>query len=91
MQEVEQVVGVLASGIEADHEGDTAQPLRDAFQALAQERVAGGRLGEGEFVGSRLQVVLEEGSVMAAAGGVDADGDASDRVTGPLRSGSVLW
>jgi hypothetical protein len=56
------------------------------LQSLVQEGIAGGGLGEGQFVGGRLEIVTEEGGVMAVAGGVDADADTSGR----LRSGMVL-
>jgi hypothetical protein len=62
-------------------------PLDDAFEPLPQEGIAGGRLGELEFVGGRLEIVLEEGGVVAVAGRVDADAAASGR----LRSGGVVW
>ena len=72
---MEQVVGVLSGGVEADDEVDGAVALGDAFEALAEEGIAGGRLGEGEFVGGGLEVVAEEGGVVAVAGGVDADAE----------------
>ena len=84
VQEVEQVVGVLAGGVEADDEGDGAVALGDAFEALAEEGVAGGGLGEGEFVGGGLEVVAEEGGVVAVAGGVDADAEAAGRLRGGM-------
>ena len=66
---------------------DGAAVLGDALEPLAEAGVAGGGLGELQLVGGGLQVVPEEGGVVAVAGGVDADAAVSRR----LRSGSVLW
>ena len=82
---MKQIVGILPGGVETDDEVNRAVALDDAFEPLAEEGVAGGRLGEGEFGGGGLEVVAEEGGVVAIAGGVDADAEASRR----LRSGSV--
>jgi hypothetical protein len=87
VQEVEQIVGILPGGVEPDDEVAGAVALDDAFEALAEQRVPGGRLGKLQLVGGRLEVVLEEGGVVAVAGGVDADATAARR----LRSGSVVW
>ncbi len=67
VEEVEEVVGVLPGGVEADDEVDGAVALGDAFEALAELGVAGGGLGEGQFVGGGLEVVAEEGGVVAVA------------------------
>ena len=56
MQEVEEVVGVLPGGVEADDEVNGAVALGDAFEALAELGIAGGGLDEGQFVGRGLQV-----------------------------------
>jgi hypothetical protein len=77
VQEVEQVVGVLPGGVEADGEVNRAETLGNAFQALTQLGIAGGRLGEGEVISGRLEVVAEEGDIMTVAGGVDADATAA--------------
>jgi hypothetical protein len=45
------------------------------------------RLGQLQLVGRRLEVILEEGGVVAVAGGVDADPEAARR----LRGGSGVW
>ena len=87
VQKVQQVVGIGSGHVETNGEGHWSVTLDDALQSLVQEGVAGGGLGEGEFVGGGLEVVAEEDGIMAVAGGVDADADASRR----LRSGSVLW
>jgi hypothetical protein len=55
---------------------DWAVVLGEVAQALAQLGVAGAGLGEGEFGGGGLQVVVEEAGVVAVTGGVDADADA---------------
>jgi hypothetical protein len=53
--------------------------------ALAALRVAGGRLGEGQFVGGGLEVIAEEAGVVAVARGIDADAKADSG--GGTRSG----
>jgi hypothetical protein len=87
VEEVEEVVGVLPGGVEADDEGDGRVAPGDVFQAPPELGVAVGGLGEGEFSGGGLEVVAEEGGVVAVAGGVEADADAGGR----LRSGGGLW
>lgn len=76
VQEVQQVVGVLAGGIEADDEGDIGVTLGEALQALPQGGIADGGLGELQLGGGGLEIVAEEGGIMAVARGVDADADA---------------
>src|SRR5262249_1082545 len=80
VQEVKQVLRVLPGDVEADDEVHRPVPLDNTFEALPQEGITRGRLGEGEFVGGRLEVVAEEGSVVTVAGGVDADGKAAGRL-----------
>ena len=46
-------------------------------EPLAELGVASGGLGEGQFGGGGLEVVAEEGGVVAVARGVDADADAA--------------
>jgi hypothetical protein len=87
MQKVEQIVGILPRRIEADAEVDGAVLLGNAFEALPQEGIASGGLGEREFGGSRLEVVVEEDGIVAVAGGVDADAEAAWR----WRSRCVVW
>jgi hypothetical protein len=96
LQEVEQVVGVLPRCIATDDEVNGAVALGDAFEALTELGVAGCGLDEGQFVGRRLQVVAQEGGVVAVARGVDADADARGWAgracwRSRLRSGSVVW
>ena len=90
LEEVQQVVGILAGGVEADDEGDGAVAAGDGFEPLAEQGVAGGGLGEGQFVGGGLEVVAEEGGVVAVAGGVDADADAGGGAGERLRGGDLL-
>ena len=87
MQEGAEVLGLRSGDIEADEEVNGTELLRDAFPALPQGGLAGGGLGELEFGGGRLEILLEEGGLVSVAGGVDADAAASGR----LRNGSVVW
>jgi hypothetical protein len=87
VQEVQQIVGVRPGGVETDDEVAGAVVPDDAFEALAEQRLADGRLREREFGGGGLEVVAGEGGVVAVARGVDADAVASRR----WRSGSVVW
>jgi hypothetical protein len=80
---MQEVVGGLAGGAEADDRGDGGVAAGDEFQALSLLGVAWGGLGEGERSG-RLQVLAEEGGVVAIARGVDADADAG-------RCGAGSW
>ena len=84
---MEQILRVLPGRVETDDEVNGAIALEDAFESLPEEGIADGRLGELEFGGGGLQIVAEEGGVVAIAGRVDADAEASRR----LRSGSVVW
>src|SRR5262245_8674579 len=86
-QEVEEVVGILAGGVEADDEEARAVAAGDLFEPLPELAVAGGRLGELEFLGGGLEVVAQEGGVVAVARGVDADAEAARRG----RGGRGLW
>ena len=67
VEEVEEVVGVLAGGIEADDKGDGRVVVGEVFEASAELGVAGGGFGEGEFGGGDLVVVVEEGGIVAVA------------------------
>jgi hypothetical protein len=77
VQEVEQILGILAGGIETHDEVGGAMLRDDAFEALPQAGIAGGGLGEGQFGGGGLEVVAEEDGIMAVAGRVDADAEAA--------------
>jgi hypothetical protein len=80
VQEVQQVVGILPGRIEADVESDGGMSLGDGFQALAQLGIPLGRLGEQQFVGGGLQVVVEEAGIVPVARGIDADAEAARRL-----------
>jgi hypothetical protein len=86
VEEGEEVIGVLAGGVEADGEVDGRVPPRDLVETVAELRVAGGGLGEGQLGGGGLEVVVEEDGVVAIAGGVEADADPSR-----LRRRRRLW
>ena len=82
MEEVQEVVGVLPGGIEADDESDGRVAAGEEFEPLSELGVAVGGLGELEFGGGGLEVVAQEGGVVAVAGGIDADADAGGRLRG---------
>ncbi len=65
MQKVQQVVGILPRGIEADEESDMGMSLSDLFETLAELGVALGRLGELKVRRGRLQVVAQEGRIVS--------------------------
>jgi hypothetical protein len=67
VQEVQEVIGIRSGGIEADDEVHGSVALHDPFEALPELGIAVGVLGEGEFGGSGLQVVVEEGGIMTIA------------------------
>jgi hypothetical protein len=75
-QEADEVVGVLAGGVEADGEVDGGMGGGEAGEAFAEQGVPLGGLGEGEVGGGGLEVVTEESGVVAVARGVDADAEA---------------
>jgi hypothetical protein len=47
----------------------------DLLEALAQLRIAGGRLDKLQLAGGRVEIVTQEGGVVPIARGVDADAD----------------
>jgi hypothetical protein len=57
------------------------------FEALSQAGIASGGFRKGQFGGGRLEIVPEEDGVMAVAGRVDTDAEATRR----WRSGPWLW
>jgi hypothetical protein len=97
VQEIQEVVGILSGGIDADDEVDSPLTLGDLFEALAELSVAGGRLGEAQFRCRRLQILTQEGGVVPIARGVDTDADTGRRgrrgrrECRRLRSGWVVW
>ena len=64
---MEQVVGVLAGGVETDDEVDGAVVLGDAVEPLPELAVPLGRFGELEFVSGGLKVVAQEGGIVTIA------------------------
>jgi hypothetical protein len=82
VQPGEEVVGVGTGDIEADEEADAAVAVQQLREALAQLAVALGGFGDEQLRGGLLQVLVEEGGVVAVACGVDADADRSGRRIG---------
>src|SRR5262245_50102277 len=79
LQTGEEVFGIGTSDVESDVEVDAAVPGGELLEALAELGVAVGRFGELEFGPSLLQLLVEEGGVVAIAWGVDADADGGDQ------------
>ena len=90
MEEVEEVIGLRAGGVEADADGDDGVAAGDAFAALAELGVAVGGLGDGQLGGGRLEVAGAEGGVVAVTRGVDAAADAAGWGGGRLRGGGLV-
>ena len=67
VEEVEQVVGIRPGHVQTHDEGQRSLLLDEVFEALAEEGVAGSRLGERQFVDRGLKVVAEEDGVIAVA------------------------
>src|SRR5262249_26534693 len=74
VQEVQEVVGVLAGDVEADGEGGVGVAAGQQLQALAQPGVAVGGLGEGQLGTGGVQGGGKEGGVGAGTEGGDAGG-----------------
>jgi hypothetical protein len=87
VEEVEQVVGILAGHVEPHEERHRSVALADTFETLAEERIASGGLGERQVVSGGLEVIAQESGVVTIARRVDADANATRR----LRTGSVFW
>jgi hypothetical protein len=90
VEEVQEVIGILAGSIDANDKGDSMVALHEILQAPPELAVARGRFGEWEFRGRRLKVFAEEGGVVAVARGVDADADADGKECGGGRWGSRM-
>ena len=67
LQEVQQVVGILPSGIEADGESDVGVGLGDLLEAFAQLGIAAGRFDELQIRGGGLKIVAQEDGVVTIA------------------------
>src|SRR5262245_16222626 len=78
LQPGEEVVGIGTGDVESDVEVDAAVPGGELLEALAELGIAGGGLGELEFGRGLLQLLVEEGGVVAVACGIDADADEGD-------------
>ena len=85
-EEVFEIGGVLAGGIDADVEVGLGMLLVQLFEALLEGLIAGVVLEDGEGLGGGLAIGAEEGDTMAVACGVDADADA---VEGSGGSGAI--
>src|SRR5262249_56392811 len=72
VEEVEEVLGVLAGGVQADDEVGGRVALGDALQALAPEGVAGGGLGGLQLGGGGVGGGPEAGGGGAVGGGGEA-------------------
>ena len=75
-EEVFEIGGVLAGGIDADVEVGLGMLLMQLLEAFLQGLIAGAVLHHGERLGGRLAIGPEEGDAMTVACGVDADADA---------------
>jgi hypothetical protein len=67
VQKVQQVVGVLSRRIEPDNKVNGVVPAADDFESLPELRVTVGRLGELQLGRGGLQVVAQEGGIVAVA------------------------
>ena len=75
-EEVLEVGGVLAGGVDADVEMGIGMLFMQLIEAFLQGLVAGAVLHDGQGLGGRLAIGPEEGDAVAVACGVDADADA---------------
>src|SRR5262249_50794495 len=90
VEELEEVVGILPGGIEANEELGRAVLLGEAVEALAEEGVAGRGLGERQLGSGGLQVPVEEGGIVAVARRVDGDAGAGGAIAEAGRA-VVAW
>ena len=75
-EELLEIDGVLAGGVDADVEVGLGMLCVQLLQAILQGLIAGAVLHDGQRLGGRLTIGPEEGDAMTVAGGVDADADA---------------
>ena len=75
-EELFEIGGVLAGGVDADVEVGLGMLLVQLSQAFLQGLIAVAVLHDGERLGGRLAIGPEEGDAMTVACGVDADADA---------------
>jgi hypothetical protein len=67
VQEVQQVVGILPGDVEAHCEVDGAELADDLLETRAQLGITDGGFDELQLAGGRLQIVTQEGGVVAVA------------------------
>ena len=82
---MEEVVGILPCGIDADVKMNRAAFGEDSFEPGSELAIAVGALGESEFLGGGLEVIAEEGGIVAVASGIDTDTDGADGGNGAAR------
>ncbi len=85
VEEVQEIVGVLPGDIQADDEAGGGVAVGQPFETHTELGVAVGGFGEGQLGGGLLEVVRQEGGVVAVARGVDADADATGGTACPFR------
>ena len=81
-EELFEIGGVLAGGIDADVEMGLGMLFMQLVEAILQGLVAGAVFHHGEGLGGGLAIGPEEGDAMAVASGVDADADAVEGRSG---------
>ena len=74
-QEVFEIGGVLAGGVDADVEVGLGMLLVQLLQTFVEGLVAGSAFEDGHGLGGGLAIGAQEGDAMAVACGVDADAD----------------
>jgi len=75
-EELLEIDGVLASGIDTDVEVGLGMFFLQLLQAFLEGLIAGAVLHHGERFGGRLMVGPEEGDTVTVACGIDTDADA---------------
>ena len=75
-EELFEIDGVLAGGIDADVEVGLRMLFVQLIKALLQGLIAGAVLHHGQRLGGRLAIGSEEGDAVTVACGVDTDADA---------------
>ena len=75
-EELLEIDGVLASGIDADVEVGLRMLFLQLLQAFLEGLIAGAVLHDGERFGGRLTIGPEEGDTMTVACGINTDADA---------------
>ena len=78
-EELFEIGGVLAGGVDADVEVSLGMLFMQLLQAFLQGLIAGAVLHHGERLGGRLAIGPEERDTMTVACGIDSDADAVER------------